>query len=59
MISNLVYIGLISVLLIISGWSFKAIIAMIQGKPINTNWSNPLNLKARWPTKKNEQSEMK
>ena len=49
MITNISYIFLISFLLIIGGWSFKALIALAQGKPMEINLKNPLNLKARWP----------
>ena len=49
MLVNLSYIFLISLLLIIGGWSFKALIALAQGKPVEINLKNPLNLKARWP----------
>tara|TARA_Y100000766_G_C18732530_1_gene519563 strand:- start:244 stop:414 length:171 start_codon:yes stop_codon:yes gene_type:complete len=49
MLTNISYIFLISVLLIFSGWAFKALIAISQGKPIEINLKNPLNLKARWP----------
>ena len=34
MITNISYIILISVILIIGGWGFKAIIALAQGKPV-------------------------
>ena len=49
MLTNLSYIFLISMLLIVGGWSFKALIALAQGKAINLNLKNPLNLKPRWP----------
>ena len=49
MIANISYIFLISVVLIFGGWSFKALIALAQGKPVEINFKNPLNLKARWP----------
>ena len=49
MLTNISYILLICVLLIIGGWSFKALISIAQGKPIEINLKNPLNLKARWP----------
>ena len=38
-----------SVLLVIGGWAFKAMISLAQGKPVAINLKNPLNLKARWP----------
>ena len=49
MLTNISYIFLISVLLILGGWSFKAMISLAQGKPVDINLKNPLNLKARWP----------
>ena len=49
MLTNLIYIFLISILLILGGWTFKALIALAQGKPVEINLKNPLNLKARWP----------
>ena len=49
MLTNISYIFLISALLIIGGWTFKAMISLAQGKPIEINLKNPLNLKARWP----------
>ena len=49
MITNISYIFLISFLLILGGWGFKALISLAQGKPVNINLKNPLNLKARWP----------
>ena len=52
MIANLSYIFLISILLILGGWTFKALIALAQGKPVEINLKNPLNLKARWPKEK-------
>tara|TARA_Y100001968_G_C19071172_1_gene578477 strand:- start:147 stop:278 length:132 start_codon:yes stop_codon:yes gene_type:complete len=41
-------------LLIIGGWAFKALIALAQGKPVEINLMNPLNLKARWPQEKKD-----
>ena len=49
MLTNIGYIFLITALLILGGWTFKALISLAQGKPIETNLKNPLNLKARWP----------
>ncbi len=49
MITNISYLFLISMILIIGGWAFKALISLAQGKPIKVNFKNPLNLKARWP----------
>ena len=49
MLTNISYIFLISVLLIIGGWTFKALISLAQGKPVKINLNNPLNLRARWP----------
>ena len=54
MLSNLSYILLISLLLIIGGWAFKALISLAQGKPVEINLKNPLNLKARWPKEPRE-----
>jgi len=49
MLINISYIFLISVILIVSGWVLKALISLAQGKPVEINLKNPLNLKARWP----------
>ena len=49
MLTNITYILLITLLLIFGGWAFKALISLSQGKPIEINLKNPLNLKARWP----------
>ena len=49
MLTNISYLFLIAFLLILGGWSFKALIALVQGKPIEVNLKNPLNLKPRWP----------
>ena len=49
MLTNISYIFLISTLLILGGWAFKALIALAQGKAVEINFKNPLNLKARWP----------
>tara|TARA_B100000965_G_scaffold51260_1_gene38107 strand:+ start:299 stop:469 length:171 start_codon:yes stop_codon:yes gene_type:complete len=56
MLINISYIFLISLILIIGGWTFKALIALAQGKPLDVNLKNPLNLKPRWPkeTKKSK-----
>ena len=49
MLTNISYIFLISLLLILGGWTFKALISLAQGQPVDLNLKNPLNLKARWP----------
>ena len=49
MITNISYLFLISLILIIGGWGFKALISLAQGKTVELNLKNPLNLKARWP----------
>ena len=49
MLSNIIYIFLISVLLIFGGWAFKALISIAQGEAVEINLKNPLNVKARWP----------
>ncbi len=54
MVTNICYIFLISMLLILGGWAFKALISLAQGKPIEINFKNPLNLKARWPKETKE-----
>jgi len=54
MVTNISYIFLISMLLILGGWAFKALISLVQGKPIEINFKNPLNLKARWPKETKE-----
>ena len=54
MLANISYIFLISIVLILGGWSFKALISLAQGKPLEINLKNPLNLKARWPKEHKE-----
>ena len=54
MVTNISYLFLITLILIIGGWGFKALIALAQGKPVEINLKNPLNLKARWPKDTNE-----
>ena len=54
MLTNISYFLLITFMLIIGGWSFKALIALAQGKPVEINLKNPLNLKARWPKDTND-----
>ena len=49
MVTNITYLILISLFLIVGGWAFKALIALAQGKPVVLDLKNPLNLKARWP----------
>ncbi len=49
MLTNIIYLLLISLILVIGGWSFKALISLAQGKPVKLNLKNPLNLRARWP----------
>ena len=49
MLTNISYLFLITLILIVGGWAFKALISLAQGKPIVLNFKNPLNLKARWP----------
>ena len=49
MLTNLSFLLLIILILITGGWTFKALISLAQGKPIELNVKNPLNLKARWP----------
>ena len=49
MLTNITYLLLISLFLIIGGWSLKALISLAQGQPVELNLKNPLNLKARWP----------
>ena len=55
MVTNISYIFLITGLLIIGGWAFKALISLAQGKPVEINLKNPLNLKARWPKETKEE----
>ena len=50
--SNFIYLFLITFMLILGGWAFKATISILQGKPVEINFMNPLNLKARWPKDK-------
>ena len=54
MLTNISYLILITLMLIFGGWAFKAFIAIAQGKPVNLNLKNPLNLKARWPKEPKE-----
>jgi len=49
MLTNISYLLLITLILIIGGWALKALIALAQGKPVEIDLKNPLNLKARWP----------
>ena len=49
MVTNISYLFLITLILIVGGWAFKALIALAQGKPVELDLKNPLNLKARWP----------
>ena len=49
MLTNIIYLFLIAFILIFGGWAFKAIISLAQGKAVEINLKNPLNLKARWP----------
>tara|TARA_B100000700_G_scaffold44085_1_gene45661 strand:+ start:121 stop:291 length:171 start_codon:yes stop_codon:yes gene_type:complete len=49
MLTNISYLFLITLILILGGWSVKALISLAQGKPVDINLKNPLNLKARWP----------
>tara|TARA_B100000700_G_C14891820_1_gene783080 strand:+ start:357 stop:524 length:168 start_codon:yes stop_codon:yes gene_type:complete len=52
MITNFIYLSLITIILILGGWAFKASISLLQGKPVEINYKNPLNLKPRWPKEK-------
>ena len=54
MLTNISYLLLITLFLIVGGWAFKALISLAQGKPVELNYKNPLNLKARWPNDTNE-----
>ena len=54
MLINISYLFLISMILIMGGWAFKALISIAQGKPVEINLKNPLNLKARWPKENKE-----
>ena len=54
MLTNIGYIFFISVILIFGGWAFKAFISIVQGKRVEINLKNPLNLKARWPRETKE-----
>tara|TARA_Y100001968_G_C19350042_1_gene714138 strand:- start:81 stop:251 length:171 start_codon:yes stop_codon:yes gene_type:complete len=49
MLTNISYLFLIVLILIIGGWCLKALIALAQGRPVEINLKNPLNLRARWP----------
>ena len=54
MLTNISFILLIFTILVISGWAFKALISLAQGKPLDINLKNPLNLRARWPKETKE-----
>ena len=55
MLTNISYIFFITLLLIISGWAFKAIISLAQGKPVEINLKTLLNSRsARWPKETKE-----
>ena len=54
MLVNISYIFLISLFLILGGWAFKALISLAQGKAVELNLKNPLNLKPRWPKETKE-----
>ena len=49
MLTNLSYLLLITLILIIAGSALKALISLAQGQPVRFNIKNPLNLRARWP----------
>ena len=53
--TNISYILLITIILILGGWAFKALISLSQGKHIEINIKNPLNLKPRWPKETKEE----
>ena len=55
MLTNIIYLFLITTILILGGWAFKASISIIQGKPVDINFRNPLNLKARWPKERKDE----
>lgn len=46
----------IVIILVLGGTAFKACISIMQGKKVQLNPFNPLNLKARWPTQKEEKA---
>lgn len=41
----------IALILVVGGTAFKVCINLLEGKKIEFNPLNPLNLKARWPRK--------
>ena len=43
-------------ILVITGWVFRAGISIIKGGKIEFKLSNPLELKPRWPRKKEEEN---
>ncbi|WP_320664766.1 hypothetical protein [Prochlorococcus sp. MIT 1223] len=51
-ISNLLAFLRLFLILLIGGTIFKACISLMQGKKFELNLRNPMNLKARWPIKK-------
>ena len=53
-LSNLFGFIRIALILIVGGTVFKACISLLEGKKVEFNLFNPLNLKARWPRKKEE-----
>lgn len=53
-LSNLFEFLRLFLILLIGGTLFKICISLIQGKKVELNPLNPLNLKARWPVKKED-----
>ncbi len=47
------------ILLVAGGTVFKICVSIIEGKKVELNFFNPLNLKARWPLKKDNSIEKK
>ena len=48
----------IALILIVGGTVFKACISLMEGEKVQLNPLNPLNLKARWPRKKEEKTKL-
>ena len=44
----------IAFILVVGGTAFKVCLLLLEGKKIEFNPFNPLNLKARWPIQKEE-----
>lgn len=55
-LSNLFAFIRLFLLLLVGGTAFKVCISLIQGKKVELNPLNPLNLRARWPIEKKKKN---